>query len=149
MTTSIESLWAESPSPFLCTKCPNLCSCLPLRVSGSRVTRSKYIAYNTWILRLGTKSFGTKRQIKDKITTELSQGSPRVTDSGCQHFIDQRVGNTYMAPFKSKRGEAGIHSMVVWTRHRLYPLHTDLVPDRKSTRLNSSHRSLSRMPSSA
>ena len=49
----------------------------------------------------------------------------------------------------NKRFETQVDGVVAFVQYRLSGDKLDIIQDRKSTRLNSSHRSLSRMPSSA
>ena len=80
---------------------------LPTRwVFGSRVTRSTYLAYNTGILVFGTKSVGHERNNRWRKQQSQTKGSPRVTDSGCRHFIN-KIRNTYTAPLSEEGAKQG------------------------------------------
>ena len=99
-------------------------------------------------------------------TVSVTNGSTTVTGSGTNWIDGAAVGEAFIGPDAKVYEIASIASATQITLATAYQgttqtgqsyqivpsqsyIRDDLVGDRKSTRLNSSHRALSRMPSSA
>ena len=67
----------------------------------------------------------------------------------CEECLRQQRNDWYVRLERETKYQKSLHRNSVFVTITIAPAYRDWETDRKSTRLNSSHRSLSRMPSSA